>query len=345
MRIRYKGMKTAYLDELKHPLRIGESEIEDPAGDEIIVKQEVTGVCFRDILTMDGFFPRVRLPIVPGHEIAGEIVKIGPDVSRFKVGERVASLIYIPCGQCEFCRSGRENLCPNKKTFGELLDGSYRKYVKVSERSVVHVPDGVGNHEAAISACVTGMIYHAIRVEAGIKEGETVLLTGSGGGVGMHAIQIAKALGARVIAETSSKWKTEQILAAGADHVVYSGEEFSRKVKDLSDGGVDVVLESVGKPTFDSALRSLKTGGRMAVIGNVIPDPVNLPLGLIILKGNRIFGSISSTREDMKKALELSAAGKVKAVSNMEIPLDKINSAYEEIRNRRNLGRVMIKLE
>ncbi|QRF76235.1 Acryloyl-coenzyme A reductase [Thermoplasmatales archaeon] len=338
-------MKTAYLDELRHPLRIAESEIDDPVGDEIILKQSVTGVCFRDILTMDGFFPRVKLPIIPGHEIAGEIVKIGPDVKKFRIGERVASLIYIPCGKCEFCLTGRENLCPNKKTFGELLDGSYRKFVKVSERSVVHVPNGVGDHEAAISACVTGMIYHAIKVEAGIKEGETILITGSGGGVGIHAIQIAKALGATVIAETSSKWKAEQIISAGADHVVYSGDDLGRKTKELSGGGVDVVLESVGKPTFDGALRSLKTGGRMVVIGNVIPDPVNLPLGLIILKGNRIMGSISSTRDDMKKALDLSASGKVKAVSNMEIQLEAINTAYEDIRNRKNVGRVMIKLD
>ncbi|MEM0155922.1 MAG: zinc-binding dehydrogenase [Thermoplasmataceae archaeon] len=337
-------MKAAYLTELKKPLVVRETEPEEPLGDEIILEQEVTGVCYRDILTMDGFFPRVRLPIIPGHEIAGRITKIGPEVKNFRVGQRVASLIYIPCGKCEFCTSGRENLCPNKKTFGELLDGSYRKYVKISERSAVPVPEGVGDHEAAISACVTGMIYHAIKVEGGIMEGETILLTGSGGGVGMHAIQVAKALGARVIAETSSKWKTDEILAAGADEVVFAEEDFSKKVKELTGGGVDIVLEDVGKPTFESSLRSLKTGGRMVVIGNVIPDPVSLPLGLVILKGNRITGSISSTREDMKKVLGMSASGKIHTISNRLVTLDRINEAYSDIRNRKSLGRVMIKL-
>jgi acryloyl-coenzyme A reductase len=337
-------MKAAYLTELKKPLSIRETETEEPVGDEIILEQEVTGVCYRDLLTMDGFFPRVKLPIIPGHEIAGRVRKIGPEVKDFKVGQRAASLIYIPCGKCEFCTSGRENLCPNKRTFGELLDGSYRKFVKISERSAVHVPDGVGEHEAAISACVTGMIYHAIKVEGGIREGETILLTGSGGGVGMHAIQVAKALGARVIAETSSKWKVDDILAAGADDVVFAGEDFSRKVKELTGGGVDIALEDVGKPTFESTLRSLKTGGRMVVIGNVIPDPVSLPLGLIILKGNRITGSISSTRDDMKRVLDLTASGKIHAISNRIVSLDGINEAYADIRNRRSLGRVMIKL-
>lgn len=337
-------MKAAYLTALKNPLEIKDTEIQDPVGDEIVLEQSVTGVCYRDLLTMDGFFPRVKLPIIPGHEIAGKITKIGPEVKNFKVGQRVASLIYVPCGECEFCRSGRENLCPNKKTFGEMLDGSYKKIMKISERSAVGIPDGVGDHEAAISACVTGMVYHAIKVEGGIEEGETILLTGSGGGVGMHAIQVAKALGARVIAETSSKWKSEEIFAAGADEVVFSGEDFSRKVKELTDGGVDIALENVGKPTFEGTLRSLKTGGRMVVIGNVIPDPVNLPLGLIILKGNKISGSISSTREDMKKVLELSRTGRIRAISNTVIPLEKINEAYDDIRNRKSIGRVMIKL-
>lgn len=338
-------MKSAFLKEINRPIVVEESDVPEPAGDEIIVKQNVTGICFRDILTKEGFMPRVRLPIIPGHEIAGTISSIGPNVKGFKKGDRVASLIYVPCGECEFCKSGNENLCTNKKTFGEGLDGAYAPYVKVSEKSIVKVPETVPDESAVISACVTGMIYHALKVVGGLKEGEKVLVTGAGGGVGAHSIMIAKALGAEVIAETSSKWKEEKLFELGADHVVYGDDSFDKETKKITNGGVHLALENVGLPTFERTLRALRTAGRMVVVGNIYPEPVNLPLGLIILKGNSIMGSISSTRRDMEAALRLSAEGKIRAVIEKRVPLDAINEAYDEIKGRRVVGRVLIDLK
>lgn len=338
-------MKSAVLKELHSPMTVEDVEIDSPEGDEIIVKQNITGICYRDILTRDGFFPRVKLPIVPGHEIAGTIESVGPDVKNFKKGDRVSSLIYIPCGKCEFCLSGNENLCTHKRTFGELLNGGYSGLVKVSERSVVKVPSNVPDEGAAIAACVTGMVYHALVKVGNIKQGERVLVTGAGGGVGTHAIQIAKALGAEVIAETSSKWKEEALYKLGADHVVLAGDSFDKDVKKITGDGVHLALENVGIATFEKTLRSLRTHGRMVVVGNVTPDPVSLPLGLIILKGNSITGSISSTREDMKEALKMTSEGKIKPVIEKKIELDEINQAFEDIKNRKVVGRVMINLK
>ena len=336
-------MKAAFLKELKKPLVVEEYTPPELTGNQVLIRQSLTGICFRDVLTRDGFMPRVKLPIIPGHEISGRIVAVGPDVTDFRVNDRVASLIYTPCGKCEFCLRGDENLCPNKITFGEGVNGGYTRDVVAHENSLVHVPEGVPDADASLAACVTGMLYNALARVGRLQPGERVLISGSGGGVGIHAVEIAKALGAFVIAETSSKWKEESLYRMGAD-VVVSGDNFDRQVKEKTGDGVHLVLESVGLPTFDRSLRSLRTGGRMVVIGNVDPSPVPLPLGIIILKGNSIHGSISSTGEDMKKVLDMTASGKIRAVIHEKISLDDVNRAYEEMKEKKSMGRIMIDL-
>lgn len=337
-------MKAAFLKEIKKPLVIEDYTPADPVGKQILIKQEVTGICYRDILTRDGFMPRVKVPIIPGHEISGRIIKVGPEVTQFKVGDRVASLIYIPCGKCEFCLRGDENLCPNKITFGESVNGGYTQDVIVHENSLVKVPENVPPEDASLAACVTGMLYNAIARVGNLKSGQRILISGAGGGVGVHAVELAKALGAYVIAETSSQWKMEKLYSVGADMVV-SGDDFDRKIKSELGDGVHLAIESVGLPTFERSLRSLRTGGRLVVIGNVDPSPVPLPLGIIILKGNSIHGSISSTREDMKKVLTMTSQGKLKAVVHEKISLKDVNRAYGEMKEKKSMGRIMIDLK
>lgn len=336
-------MKAGVLRELRSPISAEEVEVPEVTPDGILIRQNLTGICYRDILTQDGFFPRVKLPITPGHEISGIVERVGEQVTEFRPGDRVASLIYTPCGECEFCLSGNENLCPNKRTFGENVNGGYAQFVLANSRSLVKVPEGVGDADASISACVTGMVYNALKRVGGLKVGERVLISGAGGGVGTHAVQIAKALGAYVVAKTSSTWKAEKLYGLGADLVVTS-ENFDKEVKENTGDGVHLVLESVGIPTFEKSLRSLRTGGRMVVVGNVDPTPVPLPLGLIILKGNMISGSISSTREDMKAALDLTAQGKIKAVVHRKIKLEDVDSAFTEMKSKMSMGRIMIDL-
>jgi acryloyl-coenzyme A reductase len=338
-------LKALYLEGIGKELVLKDVLVPSPlAPDEVLVKIELTGICYRDILTTKGFFPRTKLPVVLGHEIAGSIVKLGSGVTGFTEGDRVTSLIYEPCGKCEYCLSGRENLCRSKRTFGEDIDGSYADFVKVSSRSLVKAPEGVSSAGVAISACVTGMLLHAFRKRAALLPGETVLVTGAGGGVGIHAVQIAKALGARVIAATSSEWKAEPIREAGASDVVVWTEGFGDQVKKLTDGrGVDVVLESVGGPTFDESMKSLAPGGRLVVVGNVLPSPVQFQLGVLILKELSIVGSVSSVKKDVEDALKLTAEGKIKPVVHDTLPLEEASRGHKLMSERATLGRVMLK--
>ncbi len=332
--------ESGFLNKINGDIVIKNYEIPEPADDEVTVEQKYSGVCFRDILTKQGFFPRVALPIIPGHEIGGTVIKKGKNVTSVNTGDRVSSLIYVPCGKCEFCSTGQENLCPNKKSFGEALNGGYSKYVNVSTDSLVRVPAGVPEEAIPIAACVTAMLVHAIVKMGKIKKGDNVLITGAGGGVGVHAIQIVKAFGGHPIAETSSQWKEDELYKLGAEHIVHANDDFNTDVKKL--GGADIVLEDVGILTFNKSLRSLKTGGRMIVIGNLNPEPVSLPLGLIILKGNTIKGSITSTKEDLKMALDLNASGNVKPVIGKKIGINEINRTYDDMLARKIFGRVLI---
>ncbi len=335
-------MKAAVLREFNVMPAVEDREMPDAKGEEIVIRQTYTGICYRDILTLHGKFPRTNLPLVPGHEVSGRIVGVGEQVKDLRERDRVSGLIYLPCGKCMLCLGGRENLCRNKRTLGEAVDGSYAPYVRMNERSVVRVPAGVDESSAVIAACVTGMIIQALRNRARLSEGETVLVTGAGGGVGAHAVQVARALGARVIAATSSQWKEEKLHDLGADAVVPSGN-LSRQVKEQTGGeGADVVVETVGGPTFRESLKALNFGGRLALIGNVDASSVDLPLGYTILKGLEIIGSVSSTRADVAEALDLSRRGKVKPVIDRIVTLERLGEAYSAMEKRSTFGRVLI---
>jgi acryloyl-coenzyme A reductase len=336
-------MRVAVVNKINEDLTIEDRDEGEPKHNEVLIKQEFTGICYRDILTRDGFFPRLKTPIIPGHEVSGIIEKVGEGVQYFKKGDRVASLIYLPCGHCMNCVSGNENLCQYKMTLGENLDGAYAQYVNVNERSLVKVPSGVKNELATISACVTGMLVHGLKKVGGITEGSKTVITGAGGGVGSHAIQIAKAYGSEVVAVTSSPWKAEMLYKLGADYVISSDGEFNKKVKDIWPEGANIALENTGDATFSEAFRSLGFGGRIVVVGNLKPTSSPLPLGILILKGNTISGSISSTRADVMEALSMSAKGKIQAVISEEVTLDNVNQAFERIKLKKNMGRVFIK--
>ena len=334
-------MKAVFLEKLKSPLVIRDTSIPEPKGEWMLVKLIRTGVCYRDILTVDGFFPRVKLPIILGHEIAGIVEEVGSEVEDFKKGDEIVTLPYIPCGKCEFCRAGKENLCPNRRWYGEIVNGSYAEYILIHKNSAMKMQPRVEWNYAAISSCVIGMVIHALEDFGSVKEGMKILITGASGGVGIHAVQVAKALGAETIAVTTSEDKINFIESVKPDHIILSHGDFSKEVKS-SIGPVDIVVETVGQPTFNYSLKSLKWGGRIAVIGNVNVIPVNLKLGLIILRENLVHGVISSTKRTLKRALELGNKRLVKAVGH-EMTLWDVEKAHNILRAKKSRGKIFLK--
>jgi D-arabinose 1-dehydrogenase-like Zn-dependent alcohol dehydrogenase len=282
----------------------------------------------------------MRRPVVTGHEFAGEIDAVGPGVHAFAVGDRVATTHRPGCGACEACARGDELRClTSPVSYGHTVDGGYAEQVIAWEASLVRVPAAVDLVEASFLHCTAAVALHALRARAAVRAGETVLVSGAAGGVGIHALQVARLLGARVVALTSSAAKVEALRAAGADEVleVARGEPFHKRVP-----GVDVALELVGAPTFNSSLRALKPGGRLALVGNVTGERVEVNPGLLILRELSVLGASSASRAELAEVLAWAEAGRLRPVVAARLPLAEARAAQARVAAGDAVGRIVL---
>ena len=336
-------MRAVLLKAFKQPIELGHAgDAPELNAGEVLLAVEAAGVCFKDVLIVDGFQPRVKLPVVLGHEAAGRIEAVGPDVSGFGVGDRVCSLGYLPCGTCRACMAGSEHICRHRKWLGEDQDGAYAPHMRSHVNALVRIPDGVSSDAAAAASCAIGTVVHGLKRLGELKPGQTVLVTGAAGAVGSNAILVAKAMGARAIG-TDIPGKAEHI--RGADDIVPYSDRLSAQVKQLTGGeGVDLVLEAVGTPTFEQGLRSLRWGGRMIVIGNVAPaDSIPLALGSVILRETAILGCMNSTKADLTDALHLIAEGTLTPFTPTILPLEDAQHAHDLMRQKKSVGKIILR--
>jgi acryloyl-coenzyme A reductase len=315
-----------------------------PSTGQVVIRVGGCGVCYRDLIDREGKYPFMRRPVVTGHELAGEIVAVGDGVREFAVGDRVAITHRAPCGTCVECQKGEETHCfGTPVAYGITVDGGYAELCLAWESSLTRVPAGVALDEAAFMHCTAGTALRALRKQGRLAAGQTVLITGASGGVGVHAIQIAHILGARVIALTSSEAKVAPLRALGADEVIVSRDgAFQREVLNRSDGGVDVALDLVGAPTFNGALRSLKPGGRIVVVGNITVERLEVNPGYLIMRDLTVSGSSGATRAELAEVLQWVAEGKLRPIVAERRPLVEARAAQEKLTQRGVLGRQVL---
>jgi len=326
-------------------------EVPDPAPGPkyVIIKVAGCGVCFHDIVTRNGTLKAgIKMPLILGHEIAGTVTAVGSAVRDFKPGDRVATAQrYHICGACRYCRSGREPLCPERKFLGDWgMVGGYAQYVAVEDDNVAHVPDAVPLEAASIIACTIGTILNAIREVGRLQLGETALVTGAGGGLGMHAIQLARLAGAYVVAQTTSADKAAMIREMGAHAVVVSerGGDFSAAVKGETDGrGVDVAIDNVGTPLFEPTRRSIAAGGRWLLIGQLTGEFVRFNPAQLFLKSISMLSATSTTRRQLEDSLALVARGQVRPVIGEVLPLADAARAHETVESGKAVGRIVLR--
>ena len=319
-----------------------------PGPKDVVIEVAACGVCFHDVVTRNGTLKAgVELPFIPGHEVSGMVVEVGRDVTGFRAGDRVATTqrSHI-CGHCRYCRSAREPLCPEARFLGDAgLNGGYAHYVAVESDNMAIVPDGVELDKASIAACAIGTVLHAVREIGKVRLGETVLVTGSGGGLGLHAVQIARSAGAFVVGQTTSPDKAEAVRSAGAHAVVLSerGEDFSGKVKALTGGmGVDVVIDNVGTPVFQPTRRSLAPSGRWVLVGQLTGDFVSFNPAQLFLKSVSMLSATSTTRQELTQVLGLMERGDVRPIISETLPLEDAAAAHRLLESGRALGRVLL---
>jgi NADPH:quinone reductase-like Zn-dependent oxidoreductase len=225
--------------------------------------------------------------------------------------------------------------------FGLTADGGYAEYVAAPVAGLVRLPAEIPFEKGCFLACTAGMALRALRTRARVRAGETVLVTGASGGVGLHAIPVAKALGARVVAVTSSAAKAEALGARGADGVLVSADhEFHKPMRRA--GGVDVVLDCVGAPTLAASMRSLKPTGRVVVVGNVTVERAELNPGLFILTEIALLGASGCTREDLADVLAWVREGRLAPVVAGTLPLAAAADAHRRLEARGVVGRLVL---
>ena len=319
-----------------------------PQGHELVLKVHSCGVCFHDVLTRNGTLKAgVRLPCVLGHEVAGTVVELGAQVKGFKLGDRVATTqrSYI-CGHCRFCRSGFEPLCAQRVFLGDVgLVGGYAQYLAISSDCIAQVPDGVDLDHAAVAACAVGTVLNAVRDVGRVQMGETVLITGAGGGLGLHAIQLARLAGARVLAQTTSADKVELIRKMGAHEVVLHkrGEPFAPLVRDMTQGqGADVIIDNVGTVLFEDMRKSLAIQGRWLMIGQLTGDFVPFNPAQFFLKNQSLLSVTSTSRTQLEDVLTLMQRGQVTPVIERKLPLSEVAQAHQAVEAGRTTGRWLL---
>ncbi len=312
-----------------------------PSGNEVLVEVEACGVAHRDLIDRSGRIPFMNLPVVPGHEASGRVVAIGPDVTSLAVGDHVATMHRDSCGTCERCAEGEETLCPYAThVFGLLADGGYATHVLAPERGFYRVPDAMPRELAAVLHSTYGTAYRALHRFGPLGPGKSVLVTGANGGVGIAAVQIAKRRGAHVTAIVRRVDAARSVREAGADEVVVDeGSTFHKK---LPEGAVDVTLDLVGAPTFNSALRSTRLGGGLAVVGNIVDAKVELNLGFVCVNDIRICGSTGASRRDMAGLLALHAASPFVVEVAERVPLAEADRAQRRLRDGGVDGRIVL---
>ena len=316
---------------------------------EAIIAVESCGVCFHDVVVRNGTLKAgVELPLIPGHEVAGVIISLSGDAQGFAVGDRVATTqrSHI-CGHCSWCRSAREPLCDDAQFMGDRgLNGGYAEFVCVGVDNLVRIPDSVTPEQASIAACAIGTVLHAVRDVGQVRAADSVLVTGAGGGLGIHAVQLARLSGARVIAQTTSPAKAERIRQAGAHDVVITprGTDFSATVRQLTDGhGVHCAIDNVGTPLFSPTRKSLAKAGRWVLVGQLTGDFVPFNPAQLFLRNISMLSATSTTRQGLSDTLALIAQGAVQPVIEAVMPLADAAAAHSLLEAGSISGRIVLR--
>ncbi|MDO5049085.1 MAG: zinc-binding dehydrogenase [Actinomycetaceae bacterium] len=365
-------MKAAVLRDYEKGLQVEQIKTPRPKSGEVLVKVSACGMCHSDLHVISGAiaFP---LPCVLGHEVAGEIVEVGPgnEHTGLKVGQRVAGAFLMPCGQCEACSQGRDDLCGPffelNRLQGKLYDGTTRlesldgeeiamysmgglaEYCVIPSTSVAVADENLDPVAGSILGCAAMTAYGAVRRGADLHYGETVAVVATGG-VGSNIIQISKAFGAKqIIAIDVSDEKLEAAKKLGATDVVNSTkQDVHDAVFELTGGrGVDVAFEALGRPeTWTSALDALKDGGRMVPIGlGAGVQTAGVEINRTVRRSQSILGSYGAlTRQDLPEVVRMAAAGVIdyRGIVSEHYSLEDAGKGYQNLAEGKIRGRAVV---
>lgn len=313
-----------------------------PAAGQVLIEVRAAGVCGTELHFLDGLLRPARTPITLGHEVAGVVAEVGPEVTAASVGDQVAVDYQHSCGHCRHCVRGDDHLCD--EPLGALAfatDGGFAEYVVVPASSTVPVPAGLALADAAVLCCSGTTALHATAV-SGVGDGDTAVVYGTGG-VGLVLVQVLKAAGVRVVAVARSEERLALARDVGADLTVNAlTEDVAARVAEVTDGlGADAVFELVStEETSRAALASLGKQGAVVYIGYSFDRVTIDPLSLVVPE-QRILTSVGNRHSELVEALELGAAGQLRT-SVTTARLEDGPQVLEDLRAGRVVGRAVL---
>ncbi len=341
-------MRALFYNETTGPgaIRRGDLPVPDIAGNEVLVRVKAFSLNHLDVWVMSGKYPmRPPMPHVFASDAAGLVEQVGAGVANLAPGDEVIIHPGLSCGKCERCTSGHDDECRDFQVLGAMTPGVSAEYVKVPAVNVFRKPDGLSFEEAACIGITYATAWNALVLRARIRENETALILGGGGGAGTALIQAAKQSGAQVIATVGDDWKVEKARAIGADHVMnHAKEDFLEAVKRITDNRLaDVAVDHVGAATFNKTLAAVRRGGRVVTFGATTGDEVPLSLRRVFGRSLSVHGVYTGPRSAVPEYLPL-FPGKLRPVVDSVFAFGEAQKAYEKLLSRQFFGKIVVRV-
>jgi propanol-preferring alcohol dehydrogenase len=345
-------MKAMVIPKFGAPMELRDVPMPKIGPNEVLLRVRAAGVGLTVVIMTANPGRVTSFPRIPGHEVAGEVVELGAEVTNVKLGDRVVCHFYLSCGSCRFCRSGRETLCLAFRGFvGQAIDGGYAEYMALPARNVTPIPDGVSDIDAGVATDAIATPYHACREEARVGPGDTVLIVGAGGGVGIHGVQMAKLCGGWVVAADVTDEKLAAAKECGADALVdVRRGDLATLVKQATDGrGVDAAIDFVAsRETLEGSVGALARAGRLVIIGSRPKAVFGVDAAFTVDPGRMLYdmleihGSRYVTLTEIAQTLDLLRQGRIRAVVTRTFPLEGAEEAHELLRKNAVVGRAAL---
>jgi len=328
-------------------LQYEEAPDPEPDSDEALVRVKACALNHLDVWARNGL-PNVAItmPHISGSDIAGVVEWIPPEETGFRRGDEVIVNPGVGCGRCERCLLGRDDQCSDYKIIGYGTDGGYAEFVRVRRTNLVKKPAAMTFEEAASFPLVFETAYHMLVTKARVGPGETVLVLAANSGVGTAAVQIAKLLGARVIATAGDEEKAEGARRLGADFAIdhYSQNVLGEVKRLTGNRGVDVVVEHVGKATWEGSVRALAKGGRLVTCGATTGADAVTDLRYIFSRELTVYGSYMAGSGELLEVVKLFDQGRLKTVVDSVFPLAQAGEAQTRMEKSRHFGKIVLKV-
>jgi propanol-preferring alcohol dehydrogenase len=309
---------------------------------EVLVRVWASGLCSTDLHLLSGRQPLGELPRIVGHELAGDVVDVGSDVTGWRHGDRVTAAIDVTCGRCRHCLSGNTQRCRTMTRIGFERDGGHADYVAVPAANLVALPAEISYEAAAILPDAVACMYHSLIHQGGVGIGQQVLILGVGG-LGIHGVQIAKSAGADVLATSRRPQRLALAMRYGAVAVDPEREPLEAVVSALTEGeGMDVVVDNIGtRESVRQGLALLKPGGKLLVVAYV-DETFEIPSLPFFKTEQQMIGCRGSTKQDLIDVVGLVRSGRITPVLGASYPLGRIGEAAARLESGDLPGRIWL---